>query len=107
MGSPTANDEHVLTAAVVGGAGAVVTANHKDFPADIMPAGLQLLPAADFAVNTVSLDPHLSLRALEEISARGGNNGPARSVEQRLVVLVERMLAVRPFTPDAQLGDVL
>lgn len=89
-GLPDPNDEHVLAAAVVGRAGAIVTTNLKDFPAHLMPTGLQVLSAADFAANTVSLDPHLGLRALEEISARSGNKGPARSVAELLVVLVER-----------------
>ncbi len=89
-GLPDPNDEHVLAAAVVGGAGAIVTANLKDFPAKLMPTGLQVFSAAEFALNTVSLDPRLSLHALEEISARSGNKGTARSVEELLVVLVER-----------------
>jgi hypothetical protein len=83
-GLPDPNDEHVLAAAVVGRAGAIVTTNLKDFPAHLMPTGLQVLSAADFAANTVSLDPHLGLRA------RSGNKGPARSVAELLVVLVER-----------------
>jgi hypothetical protein len=41
-----------------------------DFPLDRIPDGVQVLSAADFALNTVDLDPAAVLRALEEMSAR-------------------------------------
>jgi predicted nucleic acid-binding protein len=89
-GLPDPDDEHVVAAAVVGGAGAIVTANFKDFPANRLPAGLEVLSAAEFAFNTVSLDPNRSLRAVGEIARRSGRQGPVLSVEDILDLLVER-----------------
>ena len=89
-GLPDPDDEHVVAAAVVGGAGAIVTANLKDFPAERLPGGLQVLPAAEFALNTVSLDPRTAHRAATMIAARSGIRGPKRSVDEILDLLVNR-----------------
>jgi len=67
---PDPDDEHVVAAAVVGGAGAIVTENAKDFPIDRIPNSVQVLSAAEFALNTVDLDPAAVLRALGKMSAR-------------------------------------
>ncbi len=75
FGLPDPDDEHVAAAAVRVQAGAIVTSNLKDFPADKLPAGLQVLPPAEFALNTVSVDPLRSLRAIEAIAARSGHSG--------------------------------
>ena len=89
-GLPDPDDEHVVAAAVVGGAAAIVTANFADFPAERLPSALQVLAASDFALATVSLDPRTALRAVARISARTGQKGPKRSVEEILGFLVER-----------------
>lgn len=89
-GLPDPDDEHVVGAAVVGGAGAIVTANFADFPPERLPPALQVLAASDFALTTVSLDPRTALRAVVRISARTGRKGPERSVEEILGTLVER-----------------
>ncbi len=87
---PDPDDEHVVAAAVVGGAGAIVTANRKDFPVERLPTGLLILPAHEFALNTVSLDPNRALRAITMIASRSGAKGPKRSVDELLGLLVHR-----------------
>ncbi|MHB1599181.1 MAG: PIN domain-containing protein [Acidimicrobiales bacterium] len=90
-GLPDPDDEHVVAAAVVGGAGAIVTLNLKDFPVDRIPAGIDVLAPAEFAYNTVLLDPATSLRAIAEVSARSGAKGrPTRTVDEILDLLDRR-----------------
>ena len=89
-GLPDPDDEHVVAAAHIAGAGAIVTANFKDFPATLVPASIEVISAQDFALNTVALSPAGALTALGQISARYGRNGPPRSVEDLLAVLAER-----------------
>lgn len=72
------------------GAGAIVTLNIKDFPAALLPFGLETLRPADFAANTVSLDPPRALHAIRTIASRTGTHGPARSVTEILDLLVHR-----------------
>jgi PIN domain len=79
-GLPDPDDEHVVAAAVVGGAGAIVTNNLRHFPSLRLPFGLDVIHPADFACNTVELDPTTALRAIHEISGRTGKKGPKLSV---------------------------
>ena len=89
-GLPDPDDEHVVAAAVVGGAGAIVTANFKDFPVERLPPGLRALSAAEFALNTVALDPARGVRAVQQIVARSGRKGPPRTVDDILDTLARR-----------------
>ncbi len=83
------DDEHVLAAAVVGQAGAIVTCD-RDFEPEKLPAGMDVLRPPEFALNNVSLNPRLALRAVEEMASRLGVGGPAMSVEDILNLLDER-----------------
>jgi hypothetical protein len=76
-GLPDPDDEHVVAAAVVAGAGAIITLNTTDFPAPLLPSGLETLRPAEFAATTVSLDPHRALHAIRTIAGRTGTHGPA------------------------------
>lgn len=89
-GLPDPDDEHVVAAAVVAGAGAIVTLNLKDFPAARLPAGIETLTPSQFAVNTISLDPPRALAAVRVIARRSGRRGPARTVDDILDILVTR-----------------
>lgn len=89
-GLPDPDDEHVVAAAVVAGAGAIITLNLKDFPADRLPFGIETLSPAQFAFNTVSLDPHRALQAIGKIADRSGYHGPTRTVDELLELLAAR-----------------
>jgi len=89
-GLPDPDDEHVLAAAVVGGAGAIVTLNSKDFPRAMMPHGLEVLSPAAFALSTVSLKPDQAWQAVREIVDRSGKRGPVRTTDEVLNVLAGR-----------------
>lgn len=86
FGLPDPGDEHVLAAASIGGAAVIVTENDKDFPAALLPTGLEIQSARDFAANTVSVDPARGARALAEIARRHRN--PKHSPSDLLDLLV-------------------
>lgn len=90
FGLPDPDDEHVLAAAVIAGAGAIVTENLKDFPADRIPPGIQVLSAREFAKNTVALNPRLALAAVHEIASRSGRYGATLAVGEILETLRDR-----------------
>jgi len=75
-GLPDPDDEHVVAAAVIAGAGAIVTCNERDFPLARLPAGIQVIPPQEFAANTVALDPVQARSAIVAIVGRSGNRGP-------------------------------
>ena len=90
FGLPDPDDEHVVAAAVIAGAGAIVTENLKDFPSDRIPPSIQVLSARDFARNTVALNPQYALAAVQEIARRSGRHGEELTVDAILDVLRDR-----------------
>jgi hypothetical protein len=70
FGLPDPGDEHVLAAAVVGGAGVIVTDNLKHFPARLVPSDVQVLTGREFAANTADVDPERAALALHATSRR-------------------------------------
>lgn len=78
-GLPDPDDEHVLAAAVVGGAGSIVTENFRDFPSDKIPSGIQVVSAKDFAYEIVSMRPDLGVLAVQGMASRSGRQHEKRS----------------------------
>lgn len=89
-GLPDPDDEHVVAAAVVGGAGAIVTHNLRDFPSCRLPNGLEVIEPKEFAANAVALSPARARTAVEAIASRSGVNGPPLTVPCILDTLAER-----------------
>jgi predicted nucleic acid-binding protein len=85
---PDPNDEHVAAAARVGGAGAIVTDNLKDFPIAKIPAHIKVLSPSAFAADTVSVSPDVALRAVETMAIR--YSAPPLTTEEILSRLVQR-----------------
>ena len=81
-GLPDPDDEHLVAAAVVGGAGAIISDNLRDLPRDLVPKQIHILTGAQFAADTVSLSPTLAMAAISRISAR--YKDPPRSVDELL-----------------------
>jgi hypothetical protein len=91
FGLPDPDDEHVVAAAVLGAAGAIVTHNVRDFPSRCLPHGIAVLSPARFAADTVAVNPSAAARGLEQIAARSGRDGrPPRTVGALKDVLVAR-----------------
>ena len=86
-GLPDPDDEHVLAAAVVGGAGSIVTWNFKDFPEAKIPVGIQIISPQEFLYETVSMRPDLGRAAVEAMSKRSGNKYKEQSPEEVLDTL--------------------
>lgn len=80
------DDEHVLAAAFVSRAGAIVTDNVRDFPSEAVPDHIRIIKPAQFAADTVAVSPETALRAVEEITRR--RNSPPVTVEQVLDDLI-------------------
>lgn len=89
-GLPDLDDEHVLAAAFVAGAGAIVTSNIRDFPSEKVPAGIQILQPAEFAANTVAVDPVRAHAAVTAIAGRSGRKGPPLTTGDVLRILSDR-----------------
>jgi hypothetical protein len=87
-GLPDPNDEHLVAAAMVGGAGVIVSDNVKDLPSKLLPEGITVAKAARFAADSVSISPGAAQRALSQISVRYTN--PPRTVDDLLDLLASR-----------------
>ncbi|MFD2839734.1 PIN domain-containing protein [Populibacterium corticicola] len=67
---PDENDRHVVAAALVGRADAIVTENTDDFPAEVLePLGLIALKLDEFLLDQFDLAPDAALGVIEEQSA--------------------------------------
>ena len=60
----------MVAAALVGGAGAILTDNLKDFPIAKIPAHIKVLSPSAFAADTVSVSPDVALQAVETMAAK-------------------------------------
>lgn len=98
-GLPDPDDEHVVAAAVIAGADAIITPNLRHFPPDRLPIGIYALPPADFAASTVSLDPVRARAAVAAITARSGRIGP-RLTEDEVIDTPRRPLRHDPHCRD-------
>jgi hypothetical protein len=103
-GLPDPDDEHVLAAAVVAGAGAIVTHNDRDFPADKLPSGIQVLSPPAFTETTVALDPIRGRAAISAIVQRSGRKGPRWTEDEVLETL---SIAMEWFVPSSSFGKQL
>lgn len=89
-GLPDPDDEHVVAAAHIGGAGVIVTSNLRDFPPSLLPSAIRVTDPANFANETVELAPPQAVRAVLHMAARSGKVGPHLSPAQVLTTLEER-----------------
>ncbi|WP_147917208.1 PIN domain-containing protein [Ruania zhangjianzhongii] len=85
---PDPDDEHVVAAAVVGGAEAIVTANLPDFPAGRVPARIRVQPPNEFVLQTVKIDSYRGFCAVQELALR--YQRPQRSVHELLLLMEAR-----------------
>jgi hypothetical protein len=70
FGLPDVDDEHVVAAAVVGGADVIVTSNLRDFPPQQIPKLLSVILPAQFAADTVAVSPDVAQQAVIAMSSR-------------------------------------
>lgn len=68
---PDPKDIHVLAAAIAGSADCIVTANSRDFPAEVLEThGVEVIHPDDFLVYQLDLDPIPALAAFKEMRQR-------------------------------------
>lgn len=68
---PDPDDAHVLAAAIAGHADCIVTANLKDFPAEVlMEYGIEAIDPDSFIINQWDLDPVNAIAAFKRMRAR-------------------------------------
>jgi predicted nucleic acid-binding protein len=71
---PDAKDRHVLAAAIAGHADAIVTANLKDFPKEVLAAyNIEALHPDDFIMNQLELVPRGALLSIKQVRLRNKN----------------------------------
>jgi predicted nucleic acid-binding protein len=93
---PDPDDRHVVSAAIVGHADAIVTFNIKDFPqAVLQPYGIEVQHPDEFVVNQLQLQKIPALSAIKKMRARWTN--PARSAQDLVTAFELRGL---PLTAD-------
>lgn len=90
FGLPDPDDEHVLAAAVLGGAAAIVTENLKDFPGTSMPRDIEVLHPTSFILLTAELDQIRAVSALRVMATRTGRLGPTRTPRELLLEISAR-----------------
>ena len=88
FGLPDVNDEHVVAAALVGGADVIVTSNSKDFPPQQIPIPLKAISPAQFAADTVAVSPDIAYQAVIGMASRFVR--PSSTVDEILDRLVAR-----------------
>jgi hypothetical protein len=88
FGLPDRDDEHVVAAALVGGADVIVTSNLKDFPPQLIPHPVVVTSPAEFAADTVAVSPDTAHRAIQSMVARFSS--PPMTPDQVLDRLIER-----------------
>jgi hypothetical protein len=88
---PDSNDRHVLAAAIVGHADAIVTFNLKDFPEEYVGShGVEVLHPDDFLVAQYDLNQIKVLSAVKAI--RGKLKKPPMTAEQLIDVYEQQGL---------------
>ena len=98
---PDPEDEHVVPAAVLGGAGLISTGNTKHFPAENLPWTLEIATPTEFASMTVEIDPNSAWRALQAMATRSGRHGPKVTALEIVNELIQRydMQEMADFLP--------
>jgi len=88
FGLPDPDDEHVVAAALIGGAGVIVTEYVKDFPPQCIPEPIKIASAAEFTADTVAVSPDVALRAVQTMTDRF--SAPQLTIDEILDRLGER-----------------
>jgi len=90
---PDPDDAHVVAAAVVGHADAIVTDNLRDFPAELLkPLGISVQTPDEFIANQLQLRELHALTAVKTMRARWKN--PALTAEALIDLLKVRGLSL-------------
>lgn len=90
---PDPNDRHVLAAALLSGAGVIVTENLKDFPADkLSPYAIEAVSADSFCLSTIQLQFDDAISALRTMRLR--YHAPPCSPDELIVAMLQRGLTL-------------